>query len=144
MDNIFKIEDLRGRLKEHHELPCCSYSVQLKDMVPGSITVFTCPDKYCGYEWQYSWCHNELEEDWEARPRYHCVICRKCGDYGDAHCKKCNKCYFAGTAGFECPCGDKSTEDTAKRELTNMWTVLYLAGFDNDSITDFFQNSIPI
>ncbi|XP_078605526.1 uncharacterized protein LOC144878611 [Branchiostoma floridae x Branchiostoma japonicum] len=139
MDNIFKIKDLRCRLKQRHSSACCGYSLQLKNMLPGSITVCSC--SCCKHEWQYSWCRNEFE-DWETRPRYHCNICRKCGDYRDAHCKKCNKCYFAGTmGGFECPCqdqptGDVDTMDLGTMDLSNLWAFLYVAGFDLDSLRD--------
>ncbi|XP_066294191.1 uncharacterized protein [Branchiostoma lanceolatum] len=100
MDNVYKVKDLRERLEQTYELECCEESVQLKDMLP---RVAHCPGEECGYEWQYSWCWDTFVDE-ENRPRYHCEKCRGCGDYRSDHCRRCNKCYFAGHSGFPCPC----------------------------------------
>eukprot|EP00058_Branchiostoma_floridae_P023802 XP_002609292.1 hypothetical protein BRAFLDRAFT_124739 [Branchiostoma floridae] len=134
MDNIFKIEDLRGRLEQSHELQCCETSVQLKDMFPG---VVTCPDDDCGCEWQYSWCSNDFVDE-ENRPRNHCGICRHCGDYRDAHCERCNKCYFAGLSGFECPCKDRPPKPKGGMGSLGLmlWAMQHFAGDDSDRLSD--------
>ncbi|CAH1272006.1 Hypp4752 [Branchiostoma lanceolatum] len=136
MDNIFKIEDLRGRLEQRLRTECCGRAVRLKNMLPGTITQCNCPD--CGHEWQYSWCSHELV-DWESRPRNHCGICHRCGDYRDAHCQKCNKCYFAGMSGFECPCQDRRPNpegDLGSIGIFMKWAMQYLAGDDSDGLSD--------
>eukprot|EP00058_Branchiostoma_floridae_P023803 XP_002609293.1 hypothetical protein BRAFLDRAFT_124738 [Branchiostoma floridae] len=108
MDNIYKVEDLRGRLEQSYELECCDESVQLKDMLPG---VAHCPGEECGYEWHYSWCWDSFEDE-ENDPKYHCEKCRRCADCRWEHCERCNKCYFATHNFNPCPtCGKYDDDD---------------------------------
>ncbi|KAI8506565.1 hypothetical protein Bbelb_159920 [Branchiostoma belcheri] len=108
MDNIFKIEDLRGRLEETLELDyCCEVEVQLKDMIPGYAE---CPAPGCRTEFRYSWCRNDFFQS-TCRGMKHCEKCRDCVDDGDRHCDDCNTCYFEGMSCFQCPCkGPDETE----------------------------------
>ncbi|XP_019643314.1 PREDICTED: uncharacterized protein LOC109484486 [Branchiostoma belcheri] len=133
MDNIYKIGDLRKYLESNRELNCCGQSVQLKDkMFPG---VITCPEEDCYGEWRYSWCWHEFVDE-ENRPRNHCGTCRKCGDYRDAHCEKCNKCYFAGLSGFECPCKDRPPKGSMNSLGLMLWAMQQFAGDDSDRLSD--------
>ncbi|XP_078605529.1 uncharacterized protein LOC144878614 [Branchiostoma floridae x Branchiostoma japonicum] len=122
MDNIYKVEDLRGRLEQSYELECCDESVQLKDMLPG---VAHCPGEECGYEWHYSWCGDSFEDE-ENDPKYHCEKCRRCADCRWEHCERCNKCYFATHNFNPCPtCGkydddDEEDSDYEERERCAM------------------------
>ena len=50
------------------------------------VGVVECPEEDCGAEYRYSWCGNDLCDD-ENRPRYHCPICKCCGDHRDQHCE---------------------------------------------------------
>ncbi|KAK3742183.1 hypothetical protein QZH41_012069 [Actinostola sp. cb2023] len=103
MQNITKMKDLDRFLKENEEMtPCCDAQLPMKDICVG---VVECPE--CDGEYRYSWCSFSLCDE-ECRPRNHCPICKRCGDYRDDHCFNCNKCYFAGSAGsFRCPCAER-------------------------------------
>ncbi|XP_020908637.1 E3 ubiquitin-protein ligase MIEL1 [Exaiptasia diaphana] len=103
MQNIAKMKDLGKFIKENIErTPCCDAEISMKDACVG---VVLCPE--CSAEYRFSWCTFSLHDD-EDRPRNHCSICKKCGDYRDDHCQKCNKCYFAGRSGtLKCPCQDR-------------------------------------
>ncbi|CAH1274001.1 KIF4B [Branchiostoma lanceolatum] len=100
MDNIFKIEDLRGCLEKEYLVYCCEASVQLKDMIPGYVK---CPVPGCFGESRFSWCRKDSFQSC-CRGMKHCEKCRDCVDDGDRHCDDCNTCYFEGMSCFRCPC----------------------------------------
>ncbi|CAH1230255.1 Hypp292 [Branchiostoma lanceolatum] len=108
MDNIFKIEDLRGRLEKRYLLYCCEVSVQLKDMIPGIVK---CPAPGCFGKSRFSWCRDRAFQ-LNCRGMKHCEKCRECVDEADRHCDDCNTCYFEGRSCYSCPC--KGPDETGR------------------------------
>lgn len=75
------MKDLDRFLKENIErTPCCEAPLPMKDISVGEVE---CPN--CGGEYRFSWCSLSLQDE-ECRPRNHCAVCKRCGDYRDAHC----------------------------------------------------------
>jgi len=126
-DNLSKLNE--EYLNKTTTLPCCGRTPKVKDFIGG----YTCGVEYdehlvretdnkdqvsvedddkgeCGMQWKWSFCSDSACEE-ENRPRNHCEVCRKCGDYRDVHCDDCNKCYFSGLTGFNCPCQGGNEDD---------------------------------
>jgi len=108
--NLSKIKSMRDHLLKEIEIPCCHKKIQVKDCLPH----VDCAK--CNIRYTYSWCNNKLCDS--NRPRNHCNICKRCGDYRDRHCEACGHCYFAGVTGaLKCPCKQK-LEDSARAATT--------------------------
>lgn len=99
MHNLSKVKDMEQRLEESVKIECCGLVIKVYQVAAGG---YTCPN--CQVRFTYSWCNKNAFND-ARRPRKHCSLCKRCGDYRNQHCFDCGHCYFAGVGNsFSCGC----------------------------------------